>query len=129
MDTLSPEAQARDTLAQQRCIPWRTGERPVAGKPLLEMHRLVPDWHIIEHAGLTHLQRVFTFNTFAEALAFTDAVGRLAQAEEHFPAIVTEWGKVRVSWWTRPLNGLHRNDFIMAAKTDALYSRALVLSH
>ena len=129
MDTLSHDAQARDTLAQQHCDPWRTGELPIAGKRLLELHRLVPDWHVIEHAGLTHLQRTYTFDTFAEALAFTDKVGRLAHAEEHFPTIVTEWGKVRVSWWTRPINGLHRNDFIMALKTDRLYQRAPVIIH
>lgn len=129
MDTLSPDAQARDALVQRHCAPWRRGELPVIGKHLLDLHRLVPEWHVIEHAGLTHLQRMYTFDTFAEALAFTERVGRLAQAEEHFPAIVTEWGKVRVSWWTRPISGLHRNDFIMAAKTDRLYQRTPVVAH
>lgn len=128
MDTLSHEVQARDALAQQHCVAWRTGEQPVAGKQLLELHRLVPEWHVIEHAGLTHLQRTFAFDTFSEALSFTDKVGGLAQAEEHFPSVVTEWGRVQISWWTHPLRNLHRNDFIMAAKTDKLYTHAPVVS-
>ena len=63
----------------------------------------------------------FTFGSFAEALAFTDAVGALAEAEGHHPAILTEWGRVTVTWWTHAIKGLHRNDFIMAARTDELY--------
>jgi 4a-hydroxytetrahydrobiopterin dehydratase len=63
---------------------------------------------------------VFTFNDFAGALAFTNRVGALAEAEGHHPAILTEWGKVTVTWWTHAISGLHRNDFIAAAKTDAL---------
>jgi 4a-hydroxytetrahydrobiopterin dehydratase len=66
------------------------------------------------------LSRSFTFRNFAEALAFTNRVGALAEAEGHHPALFTEWGKVTVQWWTHKLKGLHRNDLIMAAKTDAL---------
>ena len=104
------------------CAPLHAGEGVVHGKELLDLHRTVPDWHIVEREGTSSLQRVFTFGSFAEALAFTDRVGALAQAEEHDPAILTEWGQVRVSWWTHALKGLHRNDFIMAARTDALYA-------
>lgn len=129
MDTLSRGTHPGDGLAQQHCVPWRTGEPPLTGQHLVELHRLVPDWHVIEHAGLTHLHRAFTFDTFAEALAFTEKVGKLAQLEEHYPSLVTEWGRVQVSWWTRPLRGLHRNDFVMAAKTDRLYSRSPVVAH
>lgn len=129
MDTLSHDMQARDALAQQHCAAWRTSEGPVAGKQLVELHRLVPDWHVIEHGGLTHLQRAFIFDTFAEALTFTNKVAGLAHAEEHYPSMVTEWGRVQVSWWTRPLRGLHRNDFIMAAKTDQLYHHVPTIVH
>jgi len=57
---------------------------------------------------------------FAAALAFTQQVGQLAEAEGHHPVLRTEWGKVRVEWWTHKIKGLHANDFVMAAKTDAL---------
>ncbi len=67
------------------------------------------------------LRRLFHFDTFAQALEFTTKVGELAEEEGHHPALLTEWGRATVMWWTHKIKGLHRNDFIMAAKTDALY--------
>ncbi len=84
----------------------------------------VPDWALTEEGGVPRLERAFRFKDFARALAFTDRVGALAEAEGHHPRIVTEWGRVTVAWWTHKIRGLHRNDFIMAAKTDALFSEA-----
>jgi 4a-hydroxytetrahydrobiopterin dehydratase len=81
----------------------------------------VPDWQIVERESIRRLERIFKFKNFVQALAFTDRVGELAEAEGHHPAILTEWGKVTVTWWTHKIRGLHRNDFIMAAKTDQLY--------
>jgi 4a-hydroxytetrahydrobiopterin dehydratase len=66
------------------------------------------------------LVRTFRVPTFRDALAFTQRVGELAEEEGHHPMLRTEWGKVTVSWWSHKIRGLHRNDFIMAAKTDAL---------
>lgn len=81
----------------------------------------VSDWDVIEAEGIPRLQRVFKFKNFASALAFTNLVGELAEAEDHHPALLTEWGKVTVTWWTHKIKGLHQNDFIMAARTDDLY--------
>ena len=61
------------------------------------------------------------FGNFVDALAFTNRVGQIAEEEDHHPALLTEWGKVTVSWWTHKIRGLHRNDLIMGAKTDELY--------
>ena len=66
------------------------------------------------------MERVFAVKDFVEALRFTNRVGALAEAEGHHPAILTEWGRVTVTLWTHKIHGLHRNDFIMAAKIDAL---------
>lgn len=74
----------------------------------------------MEREGVKRLERVFKFKDFTEALKFTDRVGKIAEEEGHHPSILTEWGKVTVTWWTHKLKGLHRNDFIMAAKTDHL---------
>ncbi|MCG3773846.1 MAG: putative pterin-4-alpha-carbinolamine dehydratase [Nitrospira sp.] len=57
-----------------------------------------------------------------QALAFTNSVGELAETEAHHPALLTEWGKVTVTWWTHKIRGLYTNDLIMAAETDQLYS-------
>ncbi|WFC99275.1 hypothetical protein MYAM1_002019 [Malassezia yamatoensis] len=64
------------------------------------------------------LSKIFKFKNFATALAFTSKVGQEADAEGHHPAILLEWGSVAVYWWSHSLNGLHQNDFIMAAKTE-----------
>ncbi len=70
---------------------------------------------IVEREGTQHLAHVFKPKNFVQALAFTNKVGELAKAEAHHPAILTEWGRVTVTWWTHKIRGLHRNDFIMAA--------------
>ena len=56
------------------------------------------------------------------ALEFTNQVGELAEQEDHHPSILTEWGRVTVTWWTHAVSGLHVNDFISAAKTDQLFA-------
>ena len=81
--------------------------------------REVPGWRIVEREGIERLERVFAFPDFVKALAFTNRVGALAEEEGHHPALLTEWGRVTVTWWTHTIRGLHRNDFVMAAKTDA----------
>ena len=65
-----------------------------------------------------------SFRNFTESLTFTNQVGKIAEEQGHHPVLVTEWGRVTVTWWTHKIKGLHRNDFIMAAKTDQIYATA-----
>lgn len=78
----------------------------------------LPDWRIVSQDAVDRLERVFEFDNFADALAFTNRVGAIAEASEHHPLIITEWGRVTVQWWTHAIRGLHLNDFILAARTD-----------
>ena len=110
-------------LAQDKCVACRPGAPPVTEPELRELAPQVPGWRIVERDGIRRLERVFTFADFAAALAFTNRVGRLAEEHGHHPAILTEWGRVTVTWWTHAIAGLHRNDFVMAAKTDAVAPR------
>jgi 4a-hydroxytetrahydrobiopterin dehydratase len=80
----------------------------------------VPDWSVVEREGIKRLERRFKFKNFAEALAFTNKIGAIAEEQDHHPLIQTEWGKVSVNWWTHVIGGLHLNDFIMAARTDGV---------
>lgn len=84
----------------------------------------VPRWDLVEEDGTLQLEREFDFDNFAQALAFTNKVGELAEAQDHHPEIFTEWGKVTVTFWTHATGGLHQNDFIMAAKTSRLQDGA-----
>jgi 4a-hydroxytetrahydrobiopterin dehydratase len=112
-----------ETLVGMHCVACRRDAPTVTAEEVAELHPQVPDWEILEVEGIKRLRRVFSFDDFASALAFTDSVGVLAEEEGHHPALLTEWGRVTVSWWTHKIKGLHRNDFIMAAKTDELSRR------
>ena len=107
-------------LTSLKCVPCRAGTPQATDEEILQLHAEIPDWQLVEREGIKRLERAFRFKNFAEALQFTDKVGELAEAEGHHPALLTEWGRVTVTWWTHKIKGLHRNDFILAAKTDGL---------
>lgn len=108
-------------LAGMRCTACRGGEPTLSEAEISGLHPQVPGWQVVEREGIRRLERTFRFWNFAEALTFTNRVGEQAEEEDHHPALLTEWGKVTVTWWTHKIGGLHQNDFIMAAKTDGLF--------
>ena len=110
-----------EALTAERCVACRRDAPTVTEAEIAELRPQIPDWELAEVDGIQRLRRVFAFDDFAQALEFTRRVGEAAEAEGHHPALLTEWGRTTVSWWKHKIKGLHRNDFIMAAKTDALY--------
>jgi 4a-hydroxytetrahydrobiopterin dehydratase len=110
-----------DVLTEERCVACRKDAPTVSDAEIAALLPQIPDWELVELDGVKRLRRVFSFDDFAQALDFTRTVGALAEEEGHHPALLTEWGRTTVSWWTHKIKGLHRNDFIMAAKTDRLY--------
>lgn len=113
-DPSSPESG----LSRGSCEPCRAGAPTVTPEEMQELRPQVPEWSVVERDGVPRLERVFPFPDFAQALEFTNRVGAVAETEGHHPALLTEWGRVTVGWWTHKIRGLHRNDFVMAAKTD-----------
>ncbi|HEV2109477.1 MAG TPA: 4a-hydroxytetrahydrobiopterin dehydratase [Thermomicrobiales bacterium] len=110
-------------LASRHCEACRPGAPAVPEDEIPRLLEEIPEWELFEREGGPRLRRTFTFPDFASALAFTNGVGNLAEAEDHHPTLLLRWGKVTVTWWTHAIRGLHQNDFIMAAKTDRLYER------
>ena len=110
-------------LKDMKCIPCRGGEPPLNEQQIIELKPLIAEWTVKEVEGAQRLERIFTFRNFSEAVEFTNRVAALAEAQDHHPLIITEWGRVTVQWWTHKIKGLHRNDFIMASKTDEISSR------
>ncbi len=108
-------------LEQQHCEACRADAPRVSEQEMDELHREIPEWKQIEENGEERLQRQFRFRNFVAALAFTNRVGELAEEQQHHPALLTEYGKVTVTWWTHKIGGLHRNDFICAARTDRIF--------
>ena len=107
-------------LLNKKCEACRKGSPRVTQAEVLEFLREIPNWEHVDLEGINRLRRIYTFPNFAEALSFTNNVAEISEKEGHHPAILTEWGKVTVTWWTHQIKGLHANDFIMAAKTDEL---------
>src|SRR5262245_2260246 len=96
------------TLSTERCVACRRDSPRVTEAEIAELKPHIPDWQDVERDGIRRLERVFELPSFGEALAFTNRVGALAEEEGHHPAILTEWGRVTVTWWTHKIRGLHR---------------------
>ncbi len=107
-------------LSEEQCEACRAGAPKVSDEEMAELVHSVPEWNFETRNEILQLERSYSFDNFVDALAFTQQVGELAETAGHHPALLTEWGKVTVTWWSHKIGGLHRNDFIMAAKTDAL---------
>jgi 4a-hydroxytetrahydrobiopterin dehydratase len=108
-------------LADTPCEACRAGAPTVTPQEIAEYQPQIPDWRVVTRGGINQLERTYAFRNFIDALAFTVKVGMLAEKEFHHPDILTAWGKVTVTWWSHKIKGLHRNDFILAARTDQLY--------
>ena len=104
-----------------KCSPCRTGGPTLPDKEISQYLAQMPEWTLVDRDDIKRIQRFFSFKDFATALAFTNKIGGVAEAEGHHPTLKTASGEVTVTWWTHKIRGLHQNDFIMAAKTDSIY--------
>mgnify|MGYP002642220242 CR=1 FL=1 len=108
-------------LSEQSCSVCNSGTPKIEGAEASQLLVEIPLWKISSEENLDKLSRCFSFDNFQAAISFTNQIGELAEQENHHPALLTEWGKVTVSWWTHTIGGLHKNDFIMASRSDLLY--------
>ena len=108
-------------LHENRCEACRVDAPILSEEELTALHPEIPAWVVVENESVKQLMREYTFSNFADALAFANLVGQTAEEEDHHPAITIEWGKATVNWWTHKIGGLHKNDVVMAAKTDVLF--------
>ena len=105
-------------LAKEPCQACRPDSPRTSEQEARMLLAALPNWRIVAVDGIDQLQAAFTFADFAAALAFVNRVGALAEAADHHPRLTLEWGRVEVAWWTHTIGGLHRNDFIMAARCE-----------
>ncbi len=110
-----------DNLTGMTCEACHRDAPKATEEEVAELSVQIPDWQLVIREDIDRLERAFEFPNFVDAIAFTNRVGELAESEGHHPALLTEWGSVTVTWWTHKIRGLHRNDFIMAAKTDLIF--------
>lgn len=105
-------------LTAKKCTPCQGGVLPMTREAAEKYLHEAPEWELRDNA--TRLKRTFKFTNFADALALTQKIGDLCEAEGHHADITVGWGYCRVEFQTHKINGLHENDFIMAAKVDRL---------
>jgi 4a-hydroxytetrahydrobiopterin dehydratase len=111
-----------DELADLHCTTITATTPPLNQRDIDHYLGQVEDWRIYEKDGEPRLEKVFKFKDFKQAMTFTNRVAQAADMENHHPVLLTEWGRVTVTWWTHRIKGLHLNDFIMAAKTEQLFT-------
>jgi len=113
-----------DSLTQKRCIPCEGGVSTLTDIQVQALLPQVPEWHVVltEEGGVhvATLQRQIKFKNFRSAMAFLRKVEDVAEAEGHHPDFCVHYSKVDFTVWTHAIGGLHENDFILAAKIDAL---------
>jgi len=107
-------------LSQLKCVACRGGDPALTESEIAELMPHIPQWQLVTQDNILRLQRVFKLKNYVEALEFTNKIAVLVEEEDHHPLIILEWGRVTIQWWTHVVKGLHKNDFIMAAKTDEL---------
>ena len=108
-------------LNNEKCEACRRDSPSVTNEEVAQLQPEIPDWELTHENGIPKLDRVFKFKDFQMALDFTSELGALAEDQGHHPRLVTEWGRVQVTWWTHKIRNLHRNDFVMAAKSDQVF--------
>lgn len=107
---------AEKELADEVCEACRPGSPQVAVSERSKLLAQLDGWSIDQAAGVDQLVAEYRFPDFASAMNFVHQVGQLAEAQNHHPRLVLEWGRVEVRWWTHAIGGLHRTDFVMAAR-------------
>lgn len=109
-------------LNEKHCSACRGDSPPLSDTEIQASLAVLPGWALESVDGVGQFAKRFQFKNFVQAMAFAQAVGELAEEYGHHPALLTEWGKVKVSWWTHKIKAVHENDAIMAAKTEQLFA-------
>jgi 4a-hydroxytetrahydrobiopterin dehydratase len=103
----------------KKCVPCISTEAPLKGKSLKALYiQMGSEWKMIEEH---HLERVYQFHDFKQALAFTNIIGKIAEEQDHHPNILLTFSKIKISIWTHKIDGLSEADFLLADKIEAEY--------
>lgn len=109
-------------LTEAQVTPGQQGMSALKQAAIEEYMAQIEGWEVVDVQEVPRLQRTYRFDDFVQALDFTNQVGVIAEEVDHHPVLELTWGRVTVSWWTHVIDGLHKNDFIMAARTDQIYA-------
>ncbi len=105
-----------------KCEVCQAGAPLVTSEQIKEYIQVIPEWEIIQDDSIKKLKRCFKTKNYIETIKFVNAIAAIANSQDHHPVLQVEYNSVTVWWWTHKINGLHRNDFIMAAKTNETFT-------
>lgn len=108
-------------LANEQCSACKVGAPTVDTDEARQLLLEIPDWAIVTIKDIALLRREYKFNNFISAQAYVNSVAAMAEERQHHPEITFGWGYARLTWYTHKIKGLHRNDFVCAAKSDQLF--------
>ena len=106
-------------LASSTCEACRIDAPKVSDDEASLLIKEIEGWDVIDE-GIKKLKKEFSFSNYSDSVDFSNKVADMADKEDHHPQIILEWGKVTVIWWSHKIKGLHKNDFICAAKTNKI---------
>ncbi len=110
-------------LSQKKCSSCQKGTAPLKGAALKKLYdQLGSNWKVIDEH---RLEKEYSFKNFKDALSFTNKISAIAEEEGHHPDILLSYGKVKIFLWTHKIDALTENDFILAAKCDAIQHQIL----
>ena len=105
------------TLAQKKCVPCEGGVAPLTAAEVASLIKGLNGWSLIEG----QLSKTFEFHNYHETMAFVNATAWVSHREDHHPDLTVGYKQCRVNYITHAIGGLSENDFICAAKIDALF--------
>jgi len=114
-------------ITEEKCIPCRRGAPLLTQEEIDILLPEVDEWIITTENSIKRLKKGFITSDFSKTMHLANKIFELAENEGHHPKIVVEWGRLEIEWWTHKIKGLHRNDFIMAAKTDQIIKDIVAL--
>lgn len=109
-------------LQNMKCEACDISATPLSQDEIESLMPELSEWHVIDCSGLQKLQRQFKTGNYNQSISFTNAIAQIAESENHHPLIILEYSTVTVEWWSHKIKGLHKNDFIMASKTNELFT-------
>jgi len=110
-----------EKLSTATCEACDISAKPATEQETKTLLSQLTGWEIINEAGIQMLSQTFKTKNYTKSMSFTNNVAKLAESINHHPQMVVEYGSVTVIWWSHKIKGLHKNDFIMAAKTSELF--------
>lgn len=108
-------------LLEEMCEPITANSVPVTDEEAQRLLETLPGWQIVFEDGINKLRYEFQFKGYLQVLVFTNRLSDVSMGQGHYPLVVFKRDKATVTWWTQKMQNMHRNDFIMAAKTENIY--------